>query len=1505
MLRFVTKNSQDKSSDLFSICSDRGTFVAHNRVRTDFKFDNLVFNRVYGVSQKFTLVGNPTVCFNEGSSYLEGIAKKYLTLDGGLAIDNILNELKSTCGIPGNAVTSHAYNITSWRWYDNHVALLMNMLRAYHLQVLTEQGQYSAGEYPMYHDGHVKIKLDVTVSDDSAPNGFKWPGDRTSDSFPEWAQFSESFPSIDVPYIDVRPLTVTEVNFVLMMMSRWHRRTNLAIDYEAPVLADKFAYRHAITVQDADEWIEGDRTDDQFKPPSSKVMLSALRKYVNHNRLYNQFYTAAQLLSQIMMKPVPNCAEGYAWLMHDALVNIPKFGSIRGRYPFLLAGDAALIQATALEDWSAIMAKPELIFTYAMQVAVALNTGLYLRRVKKTGFGTTIDDSYEDGAFLQPETFVQAALACCTGQDAPLNGMSDVYVTYPDLLELDALTRVPVTVIEPAGYNIVDGALEVTGVPIACSPYTIFPVAAFDKANPYSGNFVIQPALKYLRKGALYDKLEAWKLAWAMRIAGYDTSFRVYGDVHGLTKFYADNSDSWTHIPEFVTDGDIMEVYVTAIERRARHFVELPRLNSPAFFKSVEVSTTIYDTYVQAGSFSVYHASRINLDYVKPVSAGIQVINAGELRNYWGSVRRTQQGFRSGRSYDASRNAYRRTYSWHCPRRADRTGGRSFSRVNIIEPSHGSKPDRFILTTPDTFPAWIRFRNRIQAVSRQKATHFLFDIVPATKLSGYTTSDMAQFSYKSHTYATNVTAIRFSDMYGLYVQAEANMTILSPAARRQASATYSQVAGFCYNTPTVMDTLVNILDVDRNIRPKHFKGLRQYERSKVTAQHHTHLRPDEVLKAAEQVSPRRKYYLLCVVELLATCEVTIEAAVATIMAFVLTLDEKFVTLFLDSRFIWSGPKGPDALTGRLKQASAQIKSVHTADYEPLTELFELAVLMNRGVGHVSWKTEREHREHPDVANVDQTKLYTCVRDMFEGSKETYDYPYMTWDDYTSSRWEWVPGGSVHSQYSEDDEYIFPGQFTRNKFITVNKMPKHKIARMIASTPEVRAWTSTKYEWGKQRAIYGTDLRSTLITNFAMFRCEDVLTHKFPVGDQAEASKVHKRVNMMLDGASSFCFDYDDFNSQHSIASMYTVLLAFRDAFHRNMSAQQKEAMDWVCESVKHMWVLDPDTKEWYQLRGTLLSGWRLTTFMNTVLNWAYMKIAGVFDIDDVQDSVHNGDDVMISLNRVSTAVRIMDAMHRINARAQPAKCNLFSISEFLRVEHGMSGGDGLGAQYLSRSCATLVHSRIESNEPLSVVRVMEADQTRLRDLANRTVMREAVTAISDRLKARVANIFSVDAEVVTQITRAHRVCGGISTDPWAPVDTKIQTDNEAYEIPYEIDDPSFWPGVNDYAYKVWQNFGERLEFNKIKDAVSKGSRNTIALKRKAKISAKKNPFIHKSEWERTMYKAYKGLAVSYYANLSKFMSIPPMANIEFGQARYAMQAALDSSDPLRALQIFL
>ncbi|QRN76667.1 gag [Torulaspora delbrueckii virus LA] len=642
MFRFINRKTT-QANNIIPIQSDQGTFTIYGRNRIDFKYDGLTFSRQLGVSQKFTLLGNPDVHQSESGSYLDGIAKKYLTLEGGLAIENVMSELRSNSGIPASAVSAHAFNIASWRWYDNHVALLINMLRAYHLKVLDERGEFGAGHYPKYDDGHLAITV-VPPTGALETDHFRWPFKRGEVLAPEWAHHTEAMPTIEVPYIDVRPLTSVEVNFVLMMMCKWSRQTNLAIDFDLPNLTDRFAYRHTAKVTEADEWLMNERPDAAFPVLSSKAMLSAIRKYVNHNRVYNHFETAAQILAQLMVKPLPNNAEGHAWLLHDPVVNIPKFGSVRGRYPFLLTGEASLVQATALEDWSAIMGKPEIVFTYAVDHAIAVNTGLYLRRIKKTGMGTRVDDSYEDGVFLSPETFMAAAVACATGEDAPLNGMSDVYVFYPQFVDLDTVTYIPAQVREAEGYNVTSEGLKVLGVPLACSPVLLYPMAAFDDANPYSGSFKIGKAERYVRGRAVYSPFEAWKLAWAARIAGYDTRVSIPGDNTGLSKLYADNADSWTHIPDSFLNPEAEFIYVTDLERRRRHFIDLPNMTNPSFARSIEVQITLNDMYVESTPGSRSRAMVLSRDYVAPIASGIQVISAADLRNYWGSVRRSNAG---------------------------------------------------------------------------------------------------------------------------------------------------------------------------------------------------------------------------------------------------------------------------------------------------------------------------------------------------------------------------------------------------------------------------------------------------------------------------------------------------------------------------------------------------------------------------------------------------------------------------------------------------------------------------------------------------------------------------------------------------------------------------------------------------------------------------------------------------------------------------------------------
>ena len=73
------------------------------------------------------------------------------------------SKLKNLAGLQSNIIAEHTHNVAGWRWYDNHVALLVNLLRFYILSDLDERSKLSTGKFPVYDDGHVIIDLNDTL----------------------------------------------------------------------------------------------------------------------------------------------------------------------------------------------------------------------------------------------------------------------------------------------------------------------------------------------------------------------------------------------------------------------------------------------------------------------------------------------------------------------------------------------------------------------------------------------------------------------------------------------------------------------------------------------------------------------------------------------------------------------------------------------------------------------------------------------------------------------------------------------------------------------------------------------------------------------------------------------------------------------------------------------------------------------------------------------------------------------------------------------------------------------------------------------------------------------------------------------------------------------------------------------------------------------------------------------------------------------------------------------
>jgi hypothetical protein len=157
-------------------------------------------------------------------------------------------------------------------------------------------------------------------------------------------------------------------------------------------------------------------------------------------------------------------------------------------------------------------------------------------------------------------------------------------------------------------------------------------------------------------------------------------------------------------------------------------------------------------------------------------------------------------------------------------------------------------------------------------------------------------------------------------------------------------------------------------------------------------------------------------------------------------------------------------------------------------------------------------------------------------------------------------------------------------------------------------------------------------------------------------------------------------DFDDFNSQHTLESM-------KICIEEVCRGAPQDILDWAVASWDHMFLhwAEGDTMREEGMCGTLPSGHRATTLINTILNAAYcMIVAG--DLYDLVESRHTGDDVVFSGN-VDYISTIAIGFSQSQFRANRMKQSVGSVSgEFLRVCYNKKGARG----YCGRSIASLV-----------------------------------------------------------------------------------------------------------------------------------------------------------------------------------------------------------------------
>lgn len=604
---------------------------------------------------------------------------------------------------------------------------------------------------------------------------------------------------------------------------------------------------------------------------------------------------------------------------------------------------------------------------------------------------------------------------------------------------------------------------------------------------------------------------------------------------------------------------------------------------------------------------------------------------------------------------------------------------------------------------------------------------------------------------------------------------------------------FSRLAAVDLNQPTAIYNATSVLTPSLLEVPAMKTDL---SATKITAAHHLHYNVEEALHA---VSGSISRDAVGAVAKASHIEGAHQAFISGLLLWAASVSDPIARAYLRSTVFDVGTL--TEWVNETKAFTVRLKPMQTHLGYNLHHLFELEVLANRGVGTVDWEAEREHRISPNVAKVDANEVYAITRAVFvdavAGGKR---YNPVDYKDYWATRWQWATLGSVHSQHPADAAYVSPEHKLKNKFYTLNSMPDLPLRHWLSRPPELHAWASVKWEWGKQRAIYGTDLTSYILFDFVMKGCEEYFPSYVPVGGTATPEHVQQQVRKLQSQGIPFCMDYEDFNSQHSVPAMQAVLRAFYDVYSASMSIDQREAFSWCFSSLEHQFVHNNIAHApTYRATATLFSGWRLTTFVNTALNFAYATIiarrAGIRMID----RLHNGDDALIALEQPGHAFRMMAAAQALNIRVKAEKSNLASIVEFLRVD--TSGGQG--KQYLSRAIATLVHSRTESGLPNDLLSAADASVTRLAEAQARGMPDSIASVLRDIADRNLAQAFSVEPEIVALMRVTHRALGGISDD--AVTHELGILDRTVIKSLVDID-PTQLPGVVQYASRIFKQF---------------------------------------------------------------------------------------------------
>jgi len=396
-----------------------------------------------------------------------------------------------------------------------------------------------------------------------------------------------------------------------------------------------------------------------------------------------------------------------------------------------------------------------------------------------------------------------------------------------------------------------------------------------------------------------------------------------------------------------------------------------------------------------------------------------------------------------------------------------------------------------------------------------------------------------------------------------------------------------------------------------------------------------------------------------------------------------------------------------------KAVSSCIKALGQAAEFGGAVLAEAHCLLGRGVapidvGHEArMRAGRHGTPAPDIYPDDL--LRASVRELLLNEIDFEKLAFQTVDEFWNNRWAWCVNGG-HSRLAErhDARWLVPFKGQVHRRVAIESWTANPLLEWDG---KVYVSPSAKLEHGKTRLLLACDTVSYVAFEHIMQGVEKAWKGRRIVLDPGRggAAGIARRVRNMTKGACYAALDYDDFNSQHTLRAQEILFeeLVAMTGYPEAMGAR-------LISSFRKMLICVGGVDVGYA-HSTLMSGHRCTTFINSVLNAAYIMCADP-DLFRRLKSVHVGDDVMAACSGPQEAERLVKAMAKTSCRMNPTKQSIGIVSgEFLRM--AISKGHAIG--YVARTIASAVSGNWTSDIELRPDERARSIIVQCRSLANR------------------------------------------------------------------------------------------------------------------------------------------------------------------------------------------